>query len=124
MEEGSHPDVRLGGLTGREDRRTAAHTVRRSPVIDRSGEQSLETGAVMEDEKERGHGDYAEGQEKDPVHDDHHEGSFAEGQTEEHGHASEGKHGDFAEGEEKDPDKPHHEGSFAEGEAEGHDHDG
>ena len=74
MEEGGHPDVRLGGLTGREGRRTAAHTVRRSPA--------LETGAGMEDEK---HGDFAEGEEKEPDK-PHHEGSFAEGEGEGHDH--------------------------------------
>ena len=59
MEEGGHADVRLGELTGRGDRRTAAHTVRRSSAI--------ETGADdMEDEK---HGDFAEGQGEGHDHD-------------------------------------------------------
>jgi hypothetical protein len=73
----------------------------------------------MEDEK---HGDFAEGEEE--AGHEHHEGSFDEGQSEEHGHAEEGKHGDFAEGQEKDPDKTHHEGSFDEGQGKGHEHDG
>jgi hypothetical protein len=38
----------------------------------------------MED-TERGHGDFAEGQEADDEH-EHHEGSFAEGQSEEDDH--------------------------------------
>ncbi len=76
----------------------------------------------MEDER---HGDFGEGQEKDPEHDETHEGTFAEGQqSDEHTHPDEGKHGDFAEGEEEHPDAPHHEGSFDEGQGKGHDHDG
>ena len=93
VEEGGHADVRLGGVTRRGDRRTAAHTARRSPHRDEE--------PSMEDEK---HGDFAEGRGRRGAH-EHHEGSFAEGQSEEHGHAEEGKHGDFAEGQEKDPDE-------------------
>jgi glycerol kinase len=47
VEEGRHQDVRLGGLTGRGDRRAAAHTVRRSFASTR--------GAGMEDGKGHDH---------------------------------------------------------------------
>jgi len=73
----------------------------------------------MEDET---HGDFAEGQEKDKEHDEHREGTFAEGKSEEHGLVEEGKHGDLAVEKETDPVKTHHEGSFDEGQGEGHDH--
>jgi len=115
MEEGRHPDVRLGGVGGTTDggRRRSGAGLPRRRTLDREVNR-------MEDEHEA-HPDFARGQEKEEEHggEKEHTGDFAEGQEDETEHDKH-KHPDFARGQEtgEHGDEKEHKGSFAEGQEE------